>query len=115
MNIRKFALIAACLSIGALSQAAERERTAQSVRLPSAEVLKKRLDKEGFQYFVEKTKVDKKLAKRDLTPEGLALAVQLAVADYIKREPDFRVGMAIQMMVPDVTNTIVEMSKEPTK
>jgi hypothetical protein len=55
-----------------------------AITLPSQEVLRKRLADEGFDYFMEKTKIDATLADKKLVPLGVGMAVELAMYDFAK-------------------------------
>lgn len=52
------------------------------VKMPSKEVLAKRLHEKGFDHFLEKTKIADKLADRELYPLGVVMQVELDMHDY---------------------------------
>lgn len=72
----KVAIIAAILSINAISFAMEKD----TCTMPSAEVIRERF--QGFDHFLEKTNLVQQLAGQEKHPFGVAMAVDLALHDY---------------------------------
>lgn len=57
---------------------------AVNVKMPDAEILNKRLNNIGMQYFAEKTKAVSNLADKELTAIGVATIVETSLYDYHK-------------------------------
>lgn len=55
-----------------------------AIQLPSSEVLKARLRKQGHDHFLEKTGLHEKLGSKKLNSLGVLVAVELALHDYDK-------------------------------
>ncbi len=54
----------------------------ETVKMPKAEILKKRLCKIGMDHFIEKTNIVDQLADKEKAPLGVAMSIEQAFADY---------------------------------
>ncbi len=93
MNIKKILTIAIILQISLLSYAAnpnpdnKNNKKAQGtvLKMPTAVVLAQQLTKAGgFEYFMEKSKIHEKLGGQEKYALGVAMQVELSLADYTK-------------------------------
>jgi hypothetical protein len=80
----------------------------QTIKLPSAETINKCLCAEGFDHFVEKSKIGESLGGKELHPLGVALTVELKLHDYsqlLKESPIMATLM--QMRKPELLKCIL--------
>ena len=113
--MKKVFVICVLLSLSCAVQAMKKlDETSSSdkglITLPKASVLKERLEKGGFQHFLEKTKIDEKLADKKLKPLGVLLAVELSLYDYVQDLNNPMMSTMMQMRKPQLIEIILKDS-----
>lgn len=83
-------------------------KTQQTIKLPSAETINKRLVDEGFNHFVEKTKIGETLGDQEKYPLGVAMAVELALYDYNEYLNNPVMAITMQMRKPAIMQCILK-------
>lgn len=116
MNLTKKLLIAiALLKIVGLSQAMEeikqQIRACKPVKLPSAVILRERLEKLGLGHFVEKTKIDGRLGDLEKHPIEVLATVKESLSDYAECVSNQQAN-AVSMLKPDIMQAILKDSSE---
>lgn len=117
MNLsNKILLAIALLKIVGFSQAMEEAknqiRACKPVKLPSAPIIKQRLQGLGLDYFVEKTEIDVELGDQEKHPIEVLATVKDALSEfteYINNRPQ---ANAISMLKPDIMKAILQDSSE---
>ncbi len=92
------------LNIGGLLHAME------TIQLPSAETLNKYLCEDGFDHFVEKTKIDKDLGNKKLYPLGVAVLVETHLYDYAEYLKNPMMTAMMQMRKQQLIECILQDS-----
>ncbi|MFC1870688.1 hypothetical protein ACFLXW_00300 [Candidatus Dependentiae bacterium] len=77
------AMAAAALCIAAGVNSSSEDSVDKLIQLPSANILEDRLRDLHVEDFAEKTHIVDKLAGRELFPEGVVFAIELALADFV--------------------------------
>lgn len=86
-----------------------------TIQLPSAEILGKRLSENGLGHFMEKTKIDKDLGGRQLYPLGVANAVETALYDYDQYLKQPQIAVLMQTRKPQIIEIILQDHPEAIK
>jgi len=113
--MKKLIIAGMLLSISCVGQAMEKSDTKKTITLPSASVLEKRLKAGGFDHFLEKTRLHKKLGGQKKYVEGVAMAVELALYDYAKDLGSPMMSMMMQMRKPQLFESLLKDSPEALK
>lgn len=79
------------------SEAPNKQITQIAVKLPNEQTIVERLEKIGLEHFMEKTKIHKKLAEKEMVPTGIAMLVGNALIDYVKDLKQPRVSKIMLM------------------
>ena len=82
------------------------------IKLPSAEILQERLNDMGLEYFREKTELHQQLGNKTLHPMGVAVAVELALADMSKIVKMPMMDELLQMCKSEIIETILKDDPE---
>jgi|GEM_PF-3718304 len=117
MNLtKKLLVVIALLKIVGLSQAMEEAKKqvmeCKPVKLPSASIIKQRLEGLGLEYFIEKTEIDVELGDQEKHPIEVLVTVKESLADYknyIKDKPSFD---AVYILKPRIIRAILQDSPE---
>ncbi len=78
------------------------------IKMPSADELSLRISRSTSDHFIEKTKLHTKLAGKSLEPEGVAVAVALAIEDYCDYLNNPMMARAMQKLRPHIILSILE-------
>ena len=113
MNIKKkLFFVVALLNIAGVSQAMKSTKETL-VKLPSAQILNKRLkDMESLQHYLEKTRIDKELGDQELHPMGVVLSVELSLYNYAQSLKNPLMETLMQMRKPDIVKAILQDSPQ---
>lgn len=83
------------------------------VNRPSAlNVLAKPFNDKGFQHFIEKTKIDKDLANRELYPLGVIMAIETHLYDYNEYLKNPMMSRLMQMRKPEIIDILLQNHPE---
>ncbi len=93
-------------------QPAEQPDQKKTFKMSSAKILFEQLNAEGFEHFVEKTKIHKKLGDRELYPEGIMMAIELSLYDYSQYVQNRTVDVVMSMRKRTLITTILKECKE---
>ena len=85
------------------------------VTLPGKDVLKSRLRAQGFDHFVEKTKIIDMLADQEKEVMGVIIAVELSLADYAEYLKQPMMVRMMEMLKPQLIKAILEGNDEAIK
>ncbi|TET06688.1 hypothetical protein E3J79_01130 [Candidatus Dependentiae bacterium] len=81
--MKKWFVFHVLLCIAGISQAMDKSNK-YLIKLPSAQVLMQRLQKDKFSNFLNVTELDQELGGKNITSLSVLLAVDLALDEYIK-------------------------------
>lgn len=95
----------------AMEEAKKLIRESKPVKLPSTQTLKERLTTAGFDHFVEKTAIDKRLGGLEKHPIEVLAAVKESLSDYAELVTDQQ-AKGIHMLKPSIMKTIFQDSPE---
>lgn len=117
MNLAKKLLIAlAVLKIAVLSQAMEeikqQIKACKPVKMPSAQIIRQRLNKFAPDHFVENTGLDVQLGGQEKHPIEVLAIVKEALSDYELSVQDKQVANAMSLLKPDIMKAILQDSSE---
>jgi hypothetical protein len=78
------------------------------IELPSAQILRERLQAKGLSHFAEKTEIDKELGNQKLYPSGVVLAVEQALYDYDKYMKMPAANVLMQRRKPQILEALLQ-------
>lgn len=81
---------------------------ATPITMPSAEVLKQRLNDAGFTHFIEKTSIVKDLAGQQKEVLGVATSVDLALYDYSENLKNPMMARMMEMRKPQLLQALLQ-------
>jgi hypothetical protein len=120
--LKKVIIAGTFLLVPCASYAMEKKKTKETsskeqkcIILPEASVLEKRLSEAGFDNFLKKPEIHKKLACKELYPLDVLMAVELALYDYAKDLDDPMISRIMNMRKPQLLKAILKDSTEVLK
>lgn len=96
------------LAFGSLVRASDDAKL--TVKMPNERVLSERLAEAGFDHFMEKTAIHKKLADKSIYPAGVNLTVELALYDYAENLKNPMIASLMRMRKPQLMEIILKDS-----
>lgn len=78
------------------------------VKLPNEEILRKKLYAAGYGYFAEKTTIVKDLANAELSPLGVAIALETSLSDFAEYQKNPMLSGLMEMNKPHILKVILK-------